>query len=94
MGSTYLELLKSKTSVTVSGRSHLLYLACNRQIVSIDKLRGSSSDHALSLFVMLSLHQSSGIGFERRTFPFLGFRTYPVPQPQQLKLYVQFDHVS
>jgi hypothetical protein len=44
----------------------------------------SSLQHAPSLLGLLSLHQTSGTGFQRRTFPFMGSRTVPVPRPQQL----------
>jgi hypothetical protein len=33
-------------------------------------------------------HQSSGTGFQRRPFPFLGSRTISVPQPQQHLTYI------
>jgi hypothetical protein len=37
--------------------------------------------HALSPPGLLSLHQSSGTGFQWQTFPFLGSQTVPTPQP-------------
>jgi hypothetical protein len=42
---------------------------------------------ALSLFGLLSLHQFSGTGFERRTFPFLCSGNVPVPQSRQLTVH-------
>jgi hypothetical protein len=44
----------------------------------------NSLQHALHLPRLLSLHQSSATGLQRLMFPFLGSRTVPEPQPQQL----------
>jgi hypothetical protein len=40
--------------------------------------------HALGPLCLLSLYQSSGTGFQRRTFPFLSSQTIFAPQSQQL----------
>jgi hypothetical protein len=44
----------------------------------------SSLRHVLYLPGSLSLCPSSGTGFQRQTFPFLGSLTVPAPQPQQI----------